>query len=124
MEAHRRQLHHILRVLPAPFIVLDVRGAIGFANPEAERFFRRPTGGLVGLRLQDMVGGESWSRVARVIGEVQESGEQVSVTAELGSARRVALRAFPAVDGVALFVRELSGPPALEDPTARRERRS
>ena len=124
MEAHRRQLHHILRVLPAPFIVLDVRGAIGFANPEAERFFRRPTGGLVGLRLQDMVGGESWSRVARVIGEVQESGEQVSVTAELGSARRVELRAFPADDGVALFVRELSGPPALEDPTARRERRS
>jgi PAS domain-containing protein len=124
MEAHRRQLHHILRVLPAPFIVLDGHGSIGFANPEAERFFRRPTGGLVGLRLRDMLGADSWARVARVIDEVRGTGEHVSVTAEMGSARTVELRAFPADDGVALFVRELPGPPALEDPTARRERRS
>ncbi|HEX5831723.1 MAG TPA: PAS domain-containing protein, partial [Gemmatimonadaceae bacterium] len=107
VTAHRRQLQHILRVLPAPFLVLDAGARVAFANPEAERFFRRPTGGLTGLPLQAVLGADDWSRVSRVLEEVRETHDHVSVTTELVGGRRVELRAFPADEGSALFVREL-----------------
>jgi PAS domain-containing protein len=107
LTAHRRQLQHILRVLPAPFLVLDAGARVAFANPEAERFFRRPTGGLTGLSLQAVLGADDWSRVSRVLAEVRETHDHVSVTTELAGGPTVELRAFPADDGSALFVREL-----------------
>lgn len=107
-ETHRRQLDQILRLLPAPFLVLDAGGRIGFANPEADYFFRQSRGGLPGLWLRDVIGDSEWARLLPVLDEVRATGAQTNVKAELDpGARLVELRVFPADEGVALFIREL-----------------
>jgi PAS domain S-box-containing protein len=118
-EDENRQIKAILDTLPDGIVTLDRQGLIASANARATALFDRPTGGLTGCSLSELLAPES-ARVAheyleRIAGGSNGNDNAIEVAARLGENRLMPLTLTLTRIGSDRFAA------LLQDTTARRQ---
>ena len=104
-DRYRTHLRSILEVAPSPFLALDRRGAVSYANAAALALLGRPADDVSGRTLPEL-----WPDAGDEIIHALETGMRgaaVTRTVAARDGRRLEVRGFPSDEGTALFVTAL-----------------
>lgn len=105
LRASDQQVVDLLEKMTDGFFTLDRQWRFTFANQKAEQILRQPPGSLLGKTIEQVLGTEIDAKFGLELRQAFE--QQVSVTFEAfyePLSRWVEVRAFPAYDGLSVFI--------------------
>ncbi|MFT4037793.1 MAG: PAS domain S-box protein [Thermomicrobiales bacterium] len=117
LTAARSLMQEVLDRTGSAFIEVERTGRIIQTNAVAEALLGRPRAALLGQLLQDVVEPEVLEPIMDALRTSMATGQRSHVS-EVGAAlgdKRLSMRTYPTVDGMAIFFREITTVRALED---------